>query len=663
MKGQTHMKIRWLIVATLTVTACIGLGEAEPVKLVVNTDKVVQKIDDKIYGQFLEHIYHSASNGLWGEVVWNRSFEEPTPTGSRGRGAAVPTELPWANVPARHWSKVGGAELSLDTDRPLNSWHILRIVAAEAGQGVSQANFCLRKGDTLRGSLWLRGEAPDGLIVRLVNGEATLAEQTIAAPEVDWAEFPLTLTPSEAANAATLQIVSNGKASVWLDQVSLMPDSFKANGGFRTDLLKAVADLKPTTIRWPGGGFVFWYRWKDGIGPQDKRRDKGRVQWDDMDSMAFGLDEFISLCHKVGAEPVVVIWIGPRKQTEPYPQYIQEALDLLEYCNGPADSTWGKVRAANGHPEPYNVKYWEIDNEVYNLDRAFPEDVAPFSTDIYLKIATAYAEAFKNKDPSVVLIGCGGGGNTMRGWIPRVLQAGPKLWDFTSIHYYQDARRRGGSDGETDLYGKGVMESDRFFADIREDIAKSSNPKLKVYESEWNFNSIDWRTGLYAGGILNVMERNSDIVPMACPALWLRHVTAPGWDNAFINFDNRTWFGAPNYVVMKLYRDHFAPYLLSITGETGGLNVNATKSTDGKQVILKVVNPTEQTIEANFDLQGSFKVAQAKLSLVAPDSLTARNSLDQPNAVKPEEKPLAHEGNMVHLSLPRWSVGVLKLEK
>jgi len=100
-------------------------------------------------------------------------------------------------------------------------------------------------GDVCRGSFWMRGNAPDGIMVRFKDGDKILAEQKIKAPSAQWIEFPLALDPNDAADDAVLEIVALGKASVWLDQVSLMPDSYKANGGFRTDLLKAVTDLSP----------------------------------------------------------------------------------------------------------------------------------------------------------------------------------------------------------------------------------------------------------------------------------------------------------------------------------------------------------------------------------------------------------------------------------
>jgi alpha-N-arabinofuranosidase len=134
-----------------------------------------------------------------------------------------------------------------------------------------------------------------------------------------------------------------------------MPDSWKANGGFRPDLLKAVSELRPPVIRWPGGSFAGGYNWKNGIGPQEKR--VGKKGWDEFDPLRFGIDEFMALCRKVGAEPLICVDARPDK-----PQLLQDAQDFVEYCNGSSDSTWGKVRAQNGHAEPYRVKYWEIGN-------------------------------------------------------------------------------------------------------------------------------------------------------------------------------------------------------------------------------------------------------------------------------------------------------------
>ena len=162
------------------------------------------------------------------------------------------------------------------------------------------------------------------------------------------------------------------------------------------------------------------------------------------------------------------------------------------------------------------------------------------------------------------------------------------------------------------------------------------------------------------------MERDPAI-GMAAPAPWLRHVSAsagaPAGDSAFIHFDQRSWFPGPNYVVMKLFREHYAPDLLEITGSPGRLNANATRSPDGDKIYLKLVNPAPHDVPLEVALRGDFPLLAAALQLVAPGSLTARNTLSDPNQVHPVDAKLERSGMTVRLTLPRWSVAVLTLSR
>ena len=155
-----------------------------------------------------------------------------------------------------------------------------------------------------------------------------------------------------------------------------------------------------------------------------------------------------------------------------------------------------------------------------------------------------------------------------------------------------------------------------------------------MFVSEWNAQSIDWRTGLYCGALLNEFERANGLVSMATPALWLRHTNEVAWNNALINFDATGWFPAPNYVVMKLWRDDFAPVLLTLRGVAGPLNIVATRSDDGRKLYLKAVNPSERAAAVKLALAG-FQPSRAALQLVAPDDLKAQNSFARPAAVCP----------------------------
>ncbi len=641
----------------LTLYVVFGLtivftANAQDVKLTVNSDKVIKQVDERIYGQFLEHIYHSIHGGLWGEIVWNRSFEEGPPGaggrggGARRGGATQPAAAPAAPAfPIRHWLAIGNPTITVDVDQPLNSSRSAKIVTDAAGNGIGQANFALRAGDVCSGSIFLRGNAPDGVIVRFVDGDKTLAEQTLSGPGADWREYPLDLNPTAASSNATLQIITKGKAELWVDQVSLMPASFKATGGYRPDLLQAVMDLKPATIRWPGGSYVHTsggYDWKGGVGPQSKR--VGKVGWDELDPSSFGTDEFIALCRKLGAEPVIVVYMGPQTTGADRSKQLQDAVDWVEYCNGPASSKWGAMRAANGHPEPYHVKYWEIDNEVWNTEPAE-----------YVKILQSFVGAMKKVDPSISAIACGSGGYASRfgeGDIA-VIQQASDVVDFLSLHHYETIEN----------YSRGIGLAEAYFAKMGDLIDKSKNPNFKIYFSEWNVRrGIDWRSGLYAGGILNAMERNK-YVTMACPALWLRHSsTGEQWDNALINFNQTSWFPAPNYVVMKLYRDHFAPNMVEVTGDTSGLNIGATRSTDGKKLILKVVNPTENAANLKVGLTGAIKSGKATMQIVAPGDLNAKNSFEQRDAVKPVPSPATLSAGELDFAMPKWSVGVVEVE-
>ncbi len=757
----------------------------------LNPDRVLNRIDEKVYGHFFEHIYHSANGGLWGELVWNRSFEEnsaglwqiedgqvvqagmgtdqrwmfgdsswtdyeytlearktggaegflvlfriagpnqfywyniggwgnqrhqlekafgrqrnpvgpqvrdridtgkwyrirvrcegdrlqvwlddkqvldytdarsPHPTGRVGVGtwstqakfrnlkvAALDGKVLFEGLPpapqqmfeARHWRVSGPGKASIESKDALNSSACVRIVGDTGETGLTQDEFCVRTGETYEGSLWARGSAT-GLAVRLLSGKQMIAEQKLDAPGKDWRELKFELRPQVSDSNAVLQVAVSSRADVAIDQVSMMPVSWKAKGGFRPDLLQAVAGLKPPIIRWPGGCFASPYRWKDGIGPQHQRRVTRRELWDDLDINSLGTDEFIALCRLVGAEPLLVVNIGTTEWNldAGTHDFLQDVLDWIEYCNGPADSKWGKVRAANGHPQPYNVKYWEIDNETWGM-----------GVDNYIAAVNRFAPAMRKADPSIKLAACGSGGFNLD-WNRRIINSCGQGIDYLSIHHYESP----------DRFADGPGNYERFIGQTGEIITQSANPKLKIYCSEWNAQSTDWRTGLYAGGVLNGFERCGDVFEIGGPALFLRHVSATAWDNAFINFNQGSWFPAPNYVVMQLWRNHYAPNRIEITGGSDRLNVVATKSGNGRTLFVKCVNPRQVAAEVSLGLPASLKPATATMQVVAPGSLQARNTLAKPDAIRAESGQVQMDAGTARFNLPPLSAAVVTIK-
>ncbi|MBN2594642.1 MAG: DUF1080 domain-containing protein [Sedimentisphaerales bacterium] len=783
-----------VIISVLTI-----LSPAQSVTLTIDPDNVISEIDENIYGHFLEHIYHSVNGGLWGELIWNRSFEQnrlgqwmtrgetiaqesmstnvrlsfgdpnwqdyeytleakktggqegflilfrirneddfywcnlggwgnashAIERGNKGRGRwgivgpsvrgrierdkwykvkiccegpkfdiwldddkvieftdgqnahlagcvgigtwatqavfrnikvksldgdilyeGIPDNLTNQNT-ASFWQTYGRTEAYLDTADPLNSRTCQKIITGNEGGGLQQENLCIHSGESYEGSVWLKGEAPDGMVVRILGDNGRQAEAAIGRPSSDWRQYSFTIKPNWSCDNASISIGAKAKSEVWIDEVSMMPRSWNEKGGFRPDLLKAVAELKPPVIRWPGGCFASSYQWKTGIGPQHKRLPHPREIWDDLDVYSFGTDEFVRMCRAVGAEPLIVVNVGSRSWNDDAEthDYTQDILDWIEYCNGPADSKWGKIRAANGNPEPYNVKYWEIDNETWHTPaRQYAEEV--------LRLAPL----MKKVDPSIKLLACGSGGMGRRNnngmpYNRTVIEKCAAVLDYISIHHYENP----------DRFAEGPRNYEQFFRELGEVIKSSDNPALKIYVSEWNAQSTDWRTGLYCGGLLNAFERCSDILTMAGPALFLRHVSASAWDNAFINFDNSTWFAAPNYVVMKLWREHYSPYRIQITGDSGELNDIATKSEDGTKLYYKAVNPGAEPVPVELIIKGTLPIASAEMKVVTAESLSARNTLGEPDRIRPVPAKVNTGEKSISFTLLPYSAGVVSV--
>jgi alpha-N-arabinofuranosidase len=355
----------------------------------------------------------------------------------------------------------------------------------------------------------------------------------------------------------------------------------------------------------------------------------------DYDQNNFGTDEFIRFCREIGTEPVIVVTVGFDRPDEEQEGIFQNAVNWVRYCNAPATDEWGAKRAANGHPEPYNVKYWEIDNEMWEM-----------GIDKYEAAVRKFSTAMREIDPTIKIIACGGFQED-----EQFLERSANYFDYMSLHHYE--QQNGYATGPQNL----ARQYDRY-ADM---IAKSPNPNVKLFISEWNLNSQDWRTGLFAGGFLNVCEAR-DVVAMGAAALFIRRTDAPDWNNAFINFNYKDLYVAPNYQVTKLWHDHFSTRLLSFEGETGDLNVVTTMSENGHDVIIKVVNPTDKPYK--FTFKGKFDAsADAVYDFFAPGDLMVGNTLEKKDAVAQKQQTFKVSASEGSLDIAPYSAGVITVAR
>lgn len=526
-----------------SVVLCLALslhaaGLAGSVDIRVNADKEVAPISPVLYGLFFEDINFAADGGLYAELVQNRSFEYYPIPGGRLSGQYHPLYA---------WDKVerGGGRCSLRVDRIIpinrNNPNYLVIDIREPGEGVGVKNsgfdgIRLDAGAKYNVSFYARreGRGPGGgITVALELPDGTVCGTTrFDRIGNDWQKFEGVLAAGRRADDARLVLTTIGGGSLHLDMISLFPqDTFKGRkNGMRADLAQALADLEPKFMRFPGGCIAHGhslqnaYRWKDTVGDVAERRGNWN-RWGYHQTYGLGYFEYFQLCEDLGAEPLPVLPVGVSCGfNSPYQVcamedlhvWIDDALDVIEFANGPVDSEWGKVRAEMGHPEPFGLDYICLGNEEHDrreLRERFPH----------------FVKAIREQYPEIKIIGTSG------------LGAGIPLYDLmtdldvysSDEHYYMNPQ----------WYLDNVDRFDEFDRD---------KPKIFVgeYASEGNtqFNAVA------EAAFLTGVERNADLVDMTCYAPLFAHVDHTQWTRAnLIWFDQRRLVKTPNYYVQQMF--------------------------------------------------------------------------------------------------------------
>ncbi len=278
--------------------------------------------------------------------------------------------------------------------------------------------------------------------------------------------------------------------------------------GFRQDVLGLLRELRMGVLRWPGGNFVSNYHWKDGIGPASARPRRPELAWGGEESNRFGTDEFISYCAELGTEPYICLNMGTGT--------LAEALDWVEYCNGSGGTQWAQQRRDNGHPEPYQVKYWGLGNEMYG-----DWQVGAVSAEEYVREATRWARAIRMLDPQAKLVSCGMNG--WNDWDRVVIDKMAPLVDYHSLHIYT-----GSSNYWTNVLqphqAERAIRCARALIERTAYVRKIASPPKIAYD-EWNvwFRTDDgtleerytFPDALAVGTYLNIFTRNCDWVRMA----------------------------------------------------------------------------------------------------------------------------------------------------
>ncbi len=356
---------------------------AANIQVTVDASKTGAPITPLIFGGYME----PATTRVWAEMLTDRKFAHAI-TAAKPAAARPNAFFRFFGQPWRPMGPEGTVEM--DTERPFVGAHSPRVtLAGSEPRGIQQGGLRMGGGRAYEGRVYLAGDPGAKVEVRLVWGAGAGASHTITIPSLsdEYRRFPLHFTPAADTEDGRLEIVGTGNGSFHIGTVSLMPaDNIE---GFHAGMIKYFKDAGFKMAKWPGGNFVSAYNWYDGIGDRDKRPPRPQPMWGDrIEPNDVGVHEFIAFCRLLGAEPDLAINSGFGDAGS--------AAEEVEYCNGSTSTRLGRMRAENGHPEPFNVRLWTIGNEMYG-----PWQYGHMALDQYWVKHNYIVEAMKKVDPSI----------------------------------------------------------------------------------------------------------------------------------------------------------------------------------------------------------------------------------------------------------------------
>ncbi|HEU4870595.1 MAG TPA: alpha-L-arabinofuranosidase C-terminal domain-containing protein, partial [Pyrinomonadaceae bacterium] len=541
--------------------------------------------------------------------------------------------------------------------------HSLRVEAGDGvieRHGIYQPRIPVRSGLEYRGYVWLRTTDYDGNVTVALESDSDQHEIYAVANvdrirRGDWRKYEFSLRPTRNDPLARFAILFPGRGTVWIDQVSLMPADVAA-GGVRREVFEKIKLLKPAFIRWPGGNVAQDYRWLWGIGPRDERVTWTNLSWkNEPEPSDFGTDEFVMFARALGAEPSITVNVEGRGAT------VAEAAAWVEYCNGPATSKYGAMRAANGHPAPFGVKLWEVGNEIWgNWVRGHS------NAETYARNYNLYAQAMRAVDPSIKLIAVGD--NDMD-WNRTVLREAGRNIDYLAIHHYYGRREMRGD--PLNLMARPLF-FENFYDRVRELLRELQlDGRVKLAINEWGLDlpserQYSMESALYGARLMNVFERSGEVVEMSAVSDLVN-----GWPGGIIQAGRHGVFVSPIYLVNQLYAKHHGDARLMTKVESPTFNtshegtnipyldVTASQTADGKSIFIKAVNTSPTgALQTTITIQGVMPAPRAEVKTITAPSLNTSNDFSRPDAVSIQTSTVP-TGRTFVVTLPKQSVSII----
>jgi alpha-N-arabinofuranosidase len=652
---------------------------AQVLSMAIDASRTGAPIHRYVYGQFSELLGNMYEKGLWAEMISDRKFFYPVDSSQTLDPVNTKQNF-------NRWRPVGPDEfVVMDKTKAFVgvSSPMVRL-EGDTPHGITQSGLVLRKDRRYTGHIALAGAPGAKVAVNLIWGDAGDQRQTIVmdALSEDYVKFPLNFTVGADTNNGRLTITGTGTGSFHIGVVSLMPaDNVE---GFRSDMIALLRDLDSGIYRWPGGNFASGYNWRDGIGERDNRPPRYDYAWNTVEYNDVGTDEYMTLCRLLGIDPYICVNAGYGDA--------QTAASWVEYVNGPTETPMGRLRAMNGHPEPYRVTWWGIGNEEYG-----EWQLGHLYIDQYVIKHNMFAQAMRQVDPGIKLVASGATPfetsttaryhrkplpatlpyqfGSKQDWSGNLLEHCAGNIDFLAEHLYPasdsafDVEQQAFVQVKDPLVDRVRRTPNRVKCTVEawEEYVKRmpqlKDSKIKIAIDEWTGGGRgDFSRALCAAEGLHEMFRHSDLITMGAYTAFTSCLALNGADSGY----------SATGLVFYLYRRHFGTIPIAVTGnapqlpvkgtvgvdkpavssgsDTYPLDVVAALSTNQQSMTVAVVNPTEsiQKINVTFDhisLQGN-----ARKWEVAVGNLQTRNVAGQEPKVKIVETSLGQVPSQLALA-------------
>lgn len=610
-------------------------------KIEVDASRIGEPLSPLVYGQFIEHLGRCIYGGIWAEMLEDRKFYYPITSNYAPYTALRNTQYPV--VGASPWQIVGPPDgVWMTTNAPFVGRHTPLL---RQGTGIRQNDLGVTAGKEYVGYAWLKHPENRSARARVTLrwGQAAADAQTveIRVRRGDYQKYPFRFTAGLTTDQASLEIRAE-EGDLLVGTISLMPaDNIH---GMRADTLALLRQLAAPIYRWPGGNFVSGYDWRDGIGDRDRRPPRTNPAWTGVEHNDFGLHEFIDFCRLVGAQPLVTVNTGFGDA--------HSAAALVEYCNGPADSHWGRQRARNGSPQPFGIRYWCVGNEMWG-----PWQLGYMSLDHYVLKQNWVVDKMREVDPTIFCIASGNAGPWSRGLLERCSDH----MEAIAEHFY--CQERSGLAAHVRQIPDNIRAKADFHRRMRSELPQLKGKDIRIAMTEWNywygphvFGELGTRyflkdaLGIAAG--LHEYARQSDLIHSAFYAQTVNVIGA-------IKTSRRNAAFETTGLVLMLYRHQFGE--LPVQTRTEGLiDAQAAWSLDRRRLTLGIVNPTLQAQVIPLQIHGAALKKRGMRWQIAGTDPQLFNDPDEPLRVRIEQLPF--DGSTDRIEVAPCSVTLVAWE-